>query len=367
MMFMAKSAVCLKVSKIQGEKAIALVAKLGLIDRSLSISRESGWLLIPLLRVPTEAEREILKKEIGDRPTSKSKALVIGEAEFEEKVQPSKTLMQALQGQLPLDLLAGLPQAFDIVGDIVIIDIPPLLKAHQALIGETILQTHSNIRTVLAKAGDIGGVYRIRDYELIAGEHKTSAVHREFGCNYNVDVAKAYFSPRLSHEHKRVALQVQSGEVVVDLFAGVGPFAVLIGKQQPQARVYAVDLNPAAVELLERNVKANKVVDRVFPICADAKEITSGEHEGIADRVIMNLPETAIDFVDAACKAVKPTGGVVHFYGFVRSPDNVENLMQRFTEAVKHNNRTVKALLYARSIRETAPFESQVVLDIQIQ
>lgn len=366
--FMAKTAVCLKVPKIRGEKTITLAAKMGLIDKALIISRNTDCLLIPLLRYPTEAEIETLKKEIDSTVLCEANSLIVEERGlFEEKTQPSKTLTQALQDQLPKDLLAILPQAFDIVGDIVIIDIPPLLKAHQGLIGRTLLETHRNIKTVLAKAGDISGVYRVRDYEFIAGESRTCTVHREFGWAYQVDVARAYFSPRLSHEHERVAVQVQPKEVVVDLFAGVGPFAVLIGKRQPEARVYAVDLNPDAVELLRVNVKKNKVADWVFPICADAREIASGELCGVADRVIMNLPETAIDFVDAACGAIKPSGGIVHFYGFVRLPDSVDNLVQRFTEGVEHNGRTVKALLQARSIRETAPFESQIVLDVQIQ
>ena len=364
---MAKTALCLKVPKIQGEKTITLAAKMGLIDKALIISRNTDCLLIPLLRYPTEAEIETLKKETASTALCESSSLIVAEGLFEEKMQPSKTLTQALQDQLPKDLVAALPQAFDIVGDIVIIDIPPLLKAQQGLIGKTILETHKNIKTVLAKAGDISGVYRVRDYEFIAGESRTSTVHREFGWAYHVDVARAYFSPRLSHEHERVAVQVQPQEVVVDLFAGVGPFAVLIGKRQPEARVYAVDLNPDAVELLRVNVKSNKVADRVFPICADAREIASGELCGVADRVIMNLPETAIDFVDAACGAIKPSGGIVHFYGFVRLPDSVDNLVYRFTEAVEYNGRTVKALLQARSIRETAPFESQIVLDVQIQ
>ena len=133
------------------------------------------------------------------------------------------------------------------------------------------------------------------------------------------------------------------------------------------AKVYAVDLNPDAVELLKVNVRVNRVDSHVFPICADAREIAAGKLKGTADRVIMNLPETAIDFVDAACNAIKPEGGVVHFYGFVRQPDTIENLKQRFTEKVEQNGRTVEYFLHAKSIRETAPFESQIVLDAKIQ
>ncbi len=80
----------------------------------------------------------------------------------------------------------------------------------------------------------------------------------------------------------------------------------------------------------------------------------------------MNLPETAIEFVDAACQAVKPKGGVIHFYGFVRSPDSAENLKLRFSEAVEKAGRKVEAFLCARSVRETAPYESQIVLDAKI-
>jgi tRNA (guanine37-N1)-methyltransferase len=165
----------------------------------------------------------------------------------------------------------------------------------------------------------------------------------------------------------RVASQVEPGEFVVDLFAGVGPFAVLIGKRCPEAKVYAVDLNPEAVELLKVNVRVNGVEGRVFPVCADAREVAKGKLKGVASRVIMNLPETAIDFVDAACSALRPEGGVVHFYGFVRKPDTVEALEQRFMELVELNGRAVAVFLCARSIRETAPFESQVVLDAKIR
>jgi tRNA (guanine37-N1)-methyltransferase len=163
-----------------------------------------------------------------------------------------------------------------------------------------------------------------------------------------------------------VAALVQDGETVVDLFAGVGPFSVLIGKRNPKVQVYAVDLNPDAVELLTVNVRANKVENHVFPILADAREIAATKLKGTADRVIMNLPETAIDFVDSACNAIKLQGGVVHFYGFVRSPDSIDNLKQHFSELVEKTGRKVEAFLYAKSIRETAPFESQVVLDAKI-
>ena len=131
-------------------------------------------------------------------------------------------------------------------------------------------------------------------------------------------------------------------------------------------KVYAVDINHEAVELLKVNVRVNRVENRVFPLLGDAKQITSNKLHGLADRVIMNLPETAIEFVDAACQAIKPQGGIIHFYAFVRSPDSIENLKLRFSEAARKAGRKVESFLYAKSIRETAPYESQIVLDAKV-
>lgn len=355
---MPRPSVCIKVPKSQGEKAITLAAKFGLADKSLVIQREEDSLCVPLVKEPKGIELTTLKSQIPK--------FTIYTAVFSEKQLPPETLTQALQDKLPHELLDKVPQAFDIIGDIVVIDIPPQLKAYQSLIGEAILQTQKNVTTVLAKAGDISGIFRVRDYDYIAGENKTKTIHKEFGCQYHVDIAKAYFSPRLSHEHERVATLVQDGETVVDLFAGVGPFSVLIGKRNPKVKVYAVDLNPDAVELLTVNIRTNKVENCVFPVLADAREIAATKLKGIADRVIMNLPETAIDFVDAACNAIKPQGGVAHFYGFVRSPDTIEDLKQCFMRLVEKDGHKVETFLFAKSIRETAPFESQVVIDAKI-
>jgi len=355
---MSKSTTCIKVPRKRGERAIALANKLGLIDKSLEIQRDEGNICIPLIRQPDENELKTLNNEAPETQLSTSV--------FAEKRSTAQSFLQVLENNLPPYLLASLPQALDIIGDIVVIEIPPELKAYEKLIGEAILKTHKNIRTVLAKAGAVGGTYRLREFTFIAGEYKTQTVHREFGCQYHVDLAKAYFSPRLSHEHQRVASLVKTGETVMDLFAGVGPFSVLIAKKNPDVRVYAVDINPNAFELLKVNARVNRVENRVFPILGDARQITANKLKDSADRVIMNLPETAIEFVDAACQAIKPNGGIIHFYAFVRSPDSIENLKLRFSQAVESTGRKVEAFLYARSIRETAPYESQIVLDAKV-
>jgi tRNA (guanine37-N1)-methyltransferase len=355
---MSEPSLCIKVAKINGEKTLILASKLGVIDRKLVIQKNKTHIYIPLLRQPAEKELLMLKAQVPDFQLTTNV--------FIKKKQQRKSLAQVLEDRLPPHLLASLPRALDIVGDIAIIEIPAELKAHERLIGEAILIVHKNVRTVLAKAGAVSGTYRLRGFEVVAGENKTATIHKEYGCKYHVDIAKAYFSPRLSQEHNRVASLVKKGGTVVDLFAGVGPFSVLIAKNNAEAEVYAVDMNPEAIKLLERNIRLNKVENRVIPIQGDAKQTVEERLMGIADRVIMNLPEKALEFVDTACKAIKPAGGTVHYYAFIRLPDSLKNAQQRFSKAVEKAGRKMDAFLSAKTIRETAPYEWQVVLDARI-
>lgn len=349
---------CLKVPKSLGEKAISLAHKLKLVDKALLIQRQDDELWIPLVRQPSPDELSQFQDTVHQYE--------LGTEDFTSKSAPQETLTQALERLLPPELHKSIPHSLDMVGDVAIIEIPDELKNYEGVIGQAILKAHKNIKAVHAKAGAISGVYRIRDLTHIAGENRTLTVYNEYGCQYHIDVAKAYFSPRLSQEHHRVAALVKAGEVVADLFAGVGPFAIPIAKLCPEAKVYAVDINPDAVELLKINAKVNKVENRVFPLLGDARELARSKLHGAADRVIMNLPETAIDFVDVACQTLKPTGGVVHFYGFIRKPDTIEDLKKRFSGLVEQQGRKVTAFLCAKTVRETAPYEHQVVLDAQI-
>jgi tRNA (guanine37-N1)-methyltransferase len=181
-----------------------------------------------------------------------------------------------------------------------------------------------------------------------------------------VDLAKAYFSPRLSSEHNRVATLVREDETVIDLFAGVGPFAIKIAKAHRNVKVYAIDVNPDAVEHLKRNIRLNRVEERVHALLGDARHIVSERHAGSADRVIMNLPEKAIDFVDVACAAIKPSGGTMHFYGFISASEPLENMKHNFIEAVGKCGRRVGEDAFSRLVRATAPYEWQAVLDARI-
>jgi len=357
MKFMPKKSQCLRVPKKEGEKAIRLAHMLKIIDNELEVQRNGSDIYIPLNRNPSQEESEILKRNITNME------VINYIFPFREK---QKTFLELLESKLPSYLLASIPKSMDIIGDIAIIEIPPELEPYKNDLGCAILQAHKGIRTVLAKASAITGTYRLREFTFIAGEPKTETIHKEHGCKYYIDLAKVYFSPRLSYEHSRVASLVKENEKVVDMFAGVGPFSILIAKTHENVRVYAIDINPSAFELLKKNIRLNRVENKVHPILGDAKQVVKDRLKGIADRVIMNLPEKAIEFLDAACETLKPEGGTIHFYTFAKASDSIENLKIRLQEEVEKAGRKVKKFLFSRSVRETAPYEWQIVLDVEV-
>lgn len=355
---MPKKSLCIKTHKINGEKAITLASKLKILNKELEIQRNNSYIYLPLNRNLSPDEMITLKKRVS--------TIEISTRFFPERKKRITTLLDLLEDRLSPHLLASLPRAIDFVGDIAVVEFPPELEAYKTDIGDTILKAYKNVRTVLAKAGAVIGTYRLRQFNVIAGEPKTETIHKEYGCKYYVDLAKAYFSPRLSYEHNRICSLVKEGETVIDMFAGVGPFSILIAKNHENVKVYAIDINPDAVAFLKRNVRLNRVQGKVYSVLGNAKPIVKQMFRGSADRIIMNLPEKATEFVDVACEALKPEGGIIHFYSFVNSSNSLENLKLRFQEEVEKFSRKVEKIVFSRFVRETAPYEWQAVLDAKI-
>jgi len=355
---MPKRSTCIKVPKICGEKTIALANEMKIADKELEIKKDDCFIYVPIHQKPSEAMLKTLKHQVS--------SMQISTSSFQEKPKRASTYSELLDGKIPKRLQASLPHSTDIIGDIAIIELSPELQEHKKSIGEAILRASKNVRTVLAKAGAVSGTYRLREFEIIGGEPKTATVHKEHGCQFFVDVAKAYFSPRLSYERNRVASLVKEHETIVDLFTGAGPFAVEIAKKHENVEVYAIDVNPDAFDFLKRNIRLNRVDSRVHPILGDARQIVDDKLAGIADRVIMNLPEKAIDFVDVACKTLKPGGGVLHFYCFTNMSDPLEAMEQRLAEAVGASGRKIRKKPLSKLVRATAPYEWQAVLDVEV-
>ena len=123
--------------------------------------------------------------------------------------------------------------SFDVVGNIAIIKVPEKLQHKKRDIAQAVMKTNSNIKTVLNQTSPVLGSFRLRRLKHLLGEQKTETIYKEYGCSFKVDLASTYFSPRLSFERMRITNLVTRGETIVNMFAGIGCYSILIAKHRP--------------------------------------------------------------------------------------------------------------------------------------
>lgn len=335
----------LSVPKRNAERALIFLKSQNLLEPSLQLLRFGDRVVLPVkdaTRVPGKALGEL--------------EATLTEAEFPERQKRPKSIKEALSDALPAPLLERLPSSYDIVGDIALVHVPSGLEPHAQLIGEAIMRVNKSIKVVLGEAGCVEGLYRLRRLVHLAGQNRTATLHRENGCIFQVDLARAYFSPRLSGERMRIASQVGKEEVVADMFAGVGPFSVTIAKHSG-ARVYAAELNRDAYELLVRNIELNKVSGLVIPLHGDCRKVFV-QNKVKADRVVMNYPADPFTFLDAALE-ILGGGGAIHIYGFAESAGRWgEELSRRLSE------RGASFTVSLRVLREVSPRRKLLGADV---
>lgn len=272
-------------------------------------------------------------------------------------------LKKALEGVLTDQEVSELYSSFDQIGDIIVIRIPDSLLSKKKIIGETLLQNVHPARSVFYQVSDVEGDFRTRNLEIIAGKDNTQTEYREFGCRFKVDVEKTFFSPRLSTERNRIAEMVQDGEVVINMFGGVGMFSIVAAKNK-ECTVYNIDLNPYAVKLCEENIKLNKMRGKVISIHGDASEVIKEQLQDKGDRTLMLLPERSDEFLDSAISATK-SGGIIHYYSHQHADkrqDSVELSKQHFLEVCPVRSE----ILGGRMVRAVGPRYYQTVVDVKI-
>lgn len=276
-----------------------------------------------------------------------------------------KRLKNFLAEVIQPEELVHVYNSYDIVGDIAVIRLNENSRKHGKIIAETIMKVHRNIKTVLGQVTPVSGEFRLREMEHLAGENKVVTVHRESGCFFSVDLEKCFFSPRLFYERMRIAKRVKSGEIIVNMFAGVGCFSIIIAKYSNAEKIYSIDLNPTAVKHLKENIKLNRVYGRVIPIEGDAKEIIQNRLCRAADRVLMPLPEKALAYLPYAILALKKSGGWIHYYDFehaVKSEVALEKAKAKVTGKLEGLGVNFE-FPFGRVVRTVGPNWHQVVLD----
>ncbi len=207
--------------------------------------------------------------------------------------------------RIPYDLIGSRE-----TGAVAVVEVPEGLSPLE--VARDIMRRHSHVKSVLQKVGAREGEFRIRPLRLITGSEDTEVIHREYGYRLKLDPRYVYFSPREATERQFIAKQVRDGELVLVMFAGVGPYAIAIAKAR-EAEVMGIELNPIAARYFQENVLLNKIGHKVFPIEGDVAFVTPALY-GLFDRVVMPLPKGAYLFIPYAIRALKRNGGIIHFY-----------------------------------------------------
>jgi len=275
----------------------------------------------------------------------------------------TRMLKKALESILSEQESQELISSFDQIGDIIIVRIPDSLLSKKKVIGETLLKQVKIAKSVFYQASAVEGDFRTRNLEILAGDDKTETEYKEFGCKFTVDVENAFFSPRLSTERERISNLVQNGETVVNMFAGVGMFSVMIAKKK-NCTVYSIDINPIASKLCEKNIKSNKLVGNIISINGDALQVIQEQLQNKSDRTLMLLPERSDEFLESAINATK-NGGIIHYYSHIHA-DRKSDAGKLSEEHYLQITPVKSEILGSKIVRAVGPRYYQTVVDVKI-
>lgn len=274
-------------------------------------------------------------------------------------VHKPRNLKEALSGVMNEEQMKNLIRGFDIIGSIVVIEILDEFKNLEKEIALAILKIHPNIKTICKRVGKHSTKFRTLPVEVIAGEKNLETIYTEHGVRMKVRVGDVYFSPRLGTERLRIADLVQDNEEIACLFAGVGPFALVIAKNKP-CKIHAVEFNPIGVDLMTENLGLNKLKGQVLPILGDIDDVSLP----LCDRVLMLAPKQAQDHLEKAFSITKP-GGVIHFYQFANDVDPFTAAISKAEAVAKKLGKKIE-VLHKQIVLPHSPRVSHVCIDFKV-
>ncbi|KAF9041838.1 hypothetical protein BDZ89DRAFT_944477 [Hymenopellis radicata] len=297
--------------------------------------------LSPIVRDPSNQENRLVLLDISDKAELSPEASELLERDGEGFVDYTIKLdynfwsaSDILGAVLPEELIEGAPVGFAATGHIAHLNLNDEYLPYKYMIGEVFLDKNHSISTVVNKLHNIETQFRVFQMELLAGKPDYVVTHSESNCRFTFDFSKVYWNSRLHTEHERIVKLLSPDDVLADVFAGVGPFAIPAAKYG--CGVLANDLNPNSYQYLVQNIMENEVSDLVRATCEDGRDFirdvfrrpikkpfpgysgprisknrarkerkgaeTASDHIPPRDQIthlVMNLPNTAIEFLDA--------------------------------------------------------------------
>jgi len=256
-----------------------------------------------------------------------------------KKRDSALTIEDLLKSKLTKKQLSLIPRSQEIVGSIMILEVPEKLEKKEKLIAEAYLKLNKQIEMVVKKNKMHSGVFRLRKVKILAGKRSKETVHYENGVRIKLHLEKTYFSARLATERLRIAKLVKKGESVLVMFSGAAPYPLVIARNSPAKMINGIEINPLAHQYALQNI--SKFEDKISIFQGDVSYILPKMRMKF-DRIVMPLPKTGEEFLDVTLPKVKKNG-MIHLYAFLHE-DVVKAHAQKVKDICKQLKYSVRII-----------------------
>jgi len=284
------------------QKVKEFLLRKNLIHPDFLLVKEFNFLYFPLNKKEKVPRAEILNTKFTFPKKDKKPS-------FEE----------ILKGKLTNQELKMLPKSQEIVGSILILEIPLELRKKEKMIADACLKLHTQVKTIVRKDHKHAGVYRTRKVRVIAGENTKETLHHESGVDIKVHLEKTYFSARSGNERLRLAKQVKKNEEILVMFSGVGIYPLVLAKHTLAWHISAIEINPFAHQYAKDNIQLNHLEHKITLYLGDVWEVLPKMGKKF-DRIVMPLPKTGEEFLHLALGAAKKNA-LIHLYQFLQEKE----------------------------------------------
>lgn len=277
------------------------------------------------------------------------------------RVAPAERVRRRVAASVGEEVARQLPSGYERLGRVLVLRLPEAIRPAFLSIGEAWVE-ESGVTTVLRRAGPVAGEWRLPQLERIAGDTSETEVV-EHGVRYRFDASRIMFARGNRAERRRAGILTRLGENVVDLFAGIGYFAIPSARLGHPAHVLAVEQNPLAYDYLVQNIELNGVGRTVRPVLGDNRSVPLPRGE--ADRVFLGYLPTSLPWVPTALALLRPAGGNLHLHLIAGARQSLEETEESARAAVSAADGRVNSAA-GRVVKAYGPGRVHVVVDVDV-
>ncbi|CAI5704989.1 unnamed protein product [Peronospora effusa] len=289
----------------------------------------------------------------------------------------------ASKHQLSIELKNAIPEKYEYVGDVLLVPRDSFLEQEWAPFADKMWahvcsSTTPAFSRVARKAFIDASEKRQSRVELLYVNNKALITQRskeapgwveirENGIIYGWDLTRVMFSSGNVTEKARMANIGCRGEIIVDLFCGIGYYVLPFLVHGGAAFVHACEWNPDSVEALRFNLERNHVADRCKVYLGDNR-VSVPTIGAVADRVNLGLLPTSKKAWPLAVQVLKPNGGWFHVHDNVAIEDQTawkERVLDSMRQLAQQNGKDwIITCDHVEKVKSYAPKVYHFVADI---